>query len=286
MSVTAALIGAGAAVAGSAGSAISAGKTNRRGVALAREQNEWNKAAADLAWSRQQEAQQSEWNWNLEQWNRENEYNTPAAQMQRLIDAGLNPNLVYGNGAAQSTSVGSPQYSAPTAPVAKGQSPPSLTAPRFDFDGAQYAILSSQARQMDAQTDYIQQQRKNAAVDESLKTLQTLGAQFDYDFKKETRDMAKQQLYLNLENTQQDVFLKDVKHRLETEKIDLTRAQIDYVRQSLINMRTNDDLQRLRYELEKMGISSSDNIFVRIASRMLVTGGDNALVNLINKLLK
>lgn len=29
--------------------------------------------------------------WNVEQWNRENEYNTPEAQRQRMLDAGLNP---------------------------------------------------------------------------------------------------------------------------------------------------------------------------------------------------
>lgn len=35
----------------------------------------------------------------LEQWNRENAYNSPKQQMQRLKEAGLNPNLVYGKGA-------------------------------------------------------------------------------------------------------------------------------------------------------------------------------------------
>lgn len=33
--------------------------------------------------------------YNLEMWNLANEYNSPAAQMQRYQDAGLNPNLVY-----------------------------------------------------------------------------------------------------------------------------------------------------------------------------------------------
>lgn len=46
--------------------------------------------------------------WNLDQWNRANAYNAPSAQMQRLKDAGLNPNLVYGNGAGQSVAVQSP----------------------------------------------------------------------------------------------------------------------------------------------------------------------------------
>lgn len=35
----------------------------------------------------------------LMDWNMQNEYNSPAAQMQRLKLAGLNPNLVYGHGA-------------------------------------------------------------------------------------------------------------------------------------------------------------------------------------------
>lgn len=34
---------------------------------------------------------------NVEQWLRENEYNLPVNQVKRLIDAGLNPNLAYGN---------------------------------------------------------------------------------------------------------------------------------------------------------------------------------------------
>lgn len=33
---------------------------------------------------------------NLDVWNMQNEYNTPAAQMLRFQDAGLNPNLIYG----------------------------------------------------------------------------------------------------------------------------------------------------------------------------------------------
>lgn len=36
---------------------------------------------------------------SLSDWNMQNEYNSPAAQMARLRAAGLNPNLVYGNGA-------------------------------------------------------------------------------------------------------------------------------------------------------------------------------------------
>lgn len=41
---------------------------------------------------------------NLDLWNKQNEYNSPTAQMQRLQAAGLNPNLVYGSSVAGNSS--------------------------------------------------------------------------------------------------------------------------------------------------------------------------------------
>lgn len=35
--------------------------------------------------------------WNEEMWNKQNQYNTPSAQIGRLVDAGLNPALAYGD---------------------------------------------------------------------------------------------------------------------------------------------------------------------------------------------
>ncbi|UPW41576.1 DNA pilot protein [Peromfec virus RodF8_52] len=37
---------------------------------------------------------------NMELWNMQNAYNTPQAQMQRYEQAGLNPNLIYGQGSS------------------------------------------------------------------------------------------------------------------------------------------------------------------------------------------
>lgn len=53
--------------------------------------------------------------WNLEQWQRENDYNSPTAQMARYRAAGLNPNLIYGqqNTAASSPTLTSGASSAP-----------------------------------------------------------------------------------------------------------------------------------------------------------------------------
>jgi len=52
-----------------------------------------------------------EWSQNIAQWNRANEYNTPANQMARYRAAGLNPNLVAGGvGSSVGTATESPKY--------------------------------------------------------------------------------------------------------------------------------------------------------------------------------
>ena len=45
------------------------------------------------------EAEQRQQRYDLEAWNRTNAYNHPLEQMNRLRQAGLNPNLIYGRGA-------------------------------------------------------------------------------------------------------------------------------------------------------------------------------------------
>lgn len=88
--------------------AISSGANNLSGTLLGyASQKSTNKANLKLAEYQYSKA--------LEMWNRQNEYNLPKNQMSRLTDAGLNPNLVYGNGTVQGlTSAPAPQYHAPT----------------------------------------------------------------------------------------------------------------------------------------------------------------------------
>lgn len=64
-------------------------------------------------WNKQNE-------YNLKLWNLQNEYNLPRNQVQRLKDAGLNPNLLAGNASAGGTAAAvqkgdTPRYQAPRA---------------------------------------------------------------------------------------------------------------------------------------------------------------------------
>lgn len=64
-------------------------------------QNRSNMAMAEYQYSKE-----------LEMWNRQNQYNSPQMQMQRFRDAGLNPNLIYGQG-TPGNATQMPKYQAP-----------------------------------------------------------------------------------------------------------------------------------------------------------------------------
>lgn len=77
-----------------------------------------NQKLAEQEFKYNQTLAEEEYNRNIEQWQRENEYNLPANQMLRYQQAGLNPNLIYGqsNLSVSSPTYRSPQYNAPNAP--------------------------------------------------------------------------------------------------------------------------------------------------------------------------
>lgn len=72
---------------------------------------------ADQQWERQLEAMEMQREWDLEMWNKQNEYNSPAKQMERFKAAGLNPNLMYSQGSSGLAN------SAPTSSVPIAQRP-------------------------------------------------------------------------------------------------------------------------------------------------------------------
>ena len=57
-----------------------------------------NYASQQQAFKQNKELMRMQNQYNVDQWNRENAYNSPEAQVARLRAAGLNPDLMYGNG--------------------------------------------------------------------------------------------------------------------------------------------------------------------------------------------
>lgn len=227
----------------------------------------------------QREAQDLEYQRNLEQWERENAYNTPAMQMQRLTEAGLNPNLVYGNGSAATTAAKSPQYEA-ARPDYSGQRSPSAAALQ--------SIMTTQGiQQAHAQINNIKAQNKLIRAQAAKVESERLAIDFDYGFKLEHRNQSSiirhhdalqainrtglQESQRNisdkqewiLEQTRHDI-VRRVRQDLENASRQGLKLDSDYKRQLAETVRVELD-----NKYRELGISPSDNAILRIVSRIL-----------------
>jgi len=114
-----------------------------------------NKMASEYAYSK-----------DLEMWNRQNEYNSPTAQMDRYKKAGLNPMLIYGQGTAsagQATTL--PKYQAPTA---KYDYAPSGNIPGMLSQYQDFRLRQAQIDNLTAQAD---DNRNKAGISAVQKTI-------------------------------------------------------------------------------------------------------------------
>lgn len=136
LALAAAGITAGAQLGSNLFNAISTNKTNQRQLDYNREL--YDKQRADA----------------LADWNMQNAYNSPSQQMQRYKEAGLNPNLVYG----QMTN--SPVVRSTDAKA------PDFVAPRLDLNGVGNSLsMYYDLKQKAATTELIQEQAKQKKLE-------------------------------------------------------------------------------------------------------------------------
>lgn len=94
---------------------------------------------------------------NYRMWQENNAYNTPAAQMQRYKDAGLNPALMYGQGSPGNSS----------SPVQSADIKPADVASAYRI-----APIANQTAMTMAQIDALKAQTRQTGIVSELKTLE------------------------------------------------------------------------------------------------------------------
>lgn len=119
--------------------------------------------------------------YNLDMWNLQNEYNSPSAQMRRFQDAGLNPNLIYGQGTNGNAST-APQMVTPQVPAIDKQAQEIGKL----FNIANLQLLGANISKANAEADIAREEAsikevesKNAWADYSA--LQELGQNYRFN---------------------------------------------------------------------------------------------------------
>lgn len=241
-----AIIAGGASIIGSVGSYLSNLRQARTAKRNTDRTIQANREMAEYAYSK-----------DLEMWQRQNEYNTPEQQMERFRAAGLNPNLMYGQGSSgQATQM--PQYNAPRMDYGYKASESPLGLGAGTMQGiSQYMDL----RQKSANLDLTQRHIKTQETVADLNNVRTSGILQENTIRAVEASIAQ----LVLRHQGQD-FHTIAKGRIGSMKSDewlkQANAQIRQYEAKLtengINPRDSAELRLLFQFLENIGFSPGD----------------------------
>ena len=225
----------------------------------------------------------------LDFWNLQNEYNSPQAQMMRLQEAGLNPNLIYGGSSGGAAGTASP-IKTPDVQSAQFRTPMygDLLTQMMPMLSAFYDIEIKQAT-VDAVKSQTNVRDKEALLKEAQIGSVLTGtdrAAFDLEFEKELRgvsaDFRREQLRkLQIESRFQ---LDENERRMAANAVNVrqglesilnsrlnrarTREEIKRLKQAIRGVQLDNTLKQLDIELRRAGINPNDSMFVRILGRI------------------
>lgn len=168
--------------------------------------------------NRQLAAQQNQW--NIEQWNRQNAYNTYSAQIDRLKDAGLNPSLAYG-------SLVSPSV----ADTVQAADVPSMRPTNLDSSAFDMSSLAGQYQTValhDAQARYYNELADGVAIDndrrdrKNVVVIEQAESQIDLN-KQQVKNLESSRLFTEHEDARQALLSYDEHLKMQEEILNLKK---------------------------------------------------------------
>lgn len=229
-------------------------QANIQNMQLAKYQNNWQTAENDKAWSR-----------NVEMWNLQNAYNTPSAQMSRLRQAGLNPNLVYGSGVTGNNAGSTPQYQPAKIQRATMEPYRGWNLGLSDGVSTYMALRQNKAQidNMEIQNKLLKEQVRTEGIRQGNIAMSTARSGFDLDLARELRNVSVDRAIAekNLTEAQnagawttanQKVLQYELDQALFDNKIKLSNAEYATAMQALRKFRMDNDINEFRYHLERL----------------------------------
>lgn len=200
--------------------------------------------------------------WNIEQWNRENAYNSPAAQMARYKAAGLNSDLIYGQ---QNLSAASPEMTA-----GEGSQPTDVSnlankrtigdmvsqAASTRLTNAQAKLAESQADKTDAETtgqninnEWLPQLLKGQTEINEADVKQRLA---DAGLKGKQIEVAVEQIKVMQQSVKESQKkIEDLQSQMESRTFQQVQAMLEY------NLKKDKQSYEVREILSRIGVNSA-----------------------------
>jgi hypothetical protein len=207
--------------------------------------------------------------YNLQQWHRQNAYNDPSAQMGRLKNAGLNPNLIYGTPSA--ASVGNADKVQPSKAA-----PYSMESPIADIQ--KYA----NTQQQNAQTDNLKSQNDVIVQDSILRVAQIaqigltsdnqkIRNEFAPELYKSSAQAATEQLRNLEQQTIGGTIDNYVKDQTSKNRIKTIYYAMESAKKSLHGKELDNQMKKFEVKLNEQGITKSDALWTRVFAPLFET---------------
>lgn len=254
--------------------------TNKANMEIAKYQAQWQQQENEKAYQR-----------SLNMWNLQNEYNSPTQQMARIRAAGLNPNLVYGNGVAGNSSGSAPQYepakfNAPTMQAYRGWN---LGISDAISQFLAYRTAKAQVDNMEAQNSLIRQQTATEATKQANIAASTSRSEFDLNMAKELKDVSVSSAIADMNQRQagaaqgwtkanREVIQYELDKALFDNKIKLSSEEYLKTLESVRQLQQDNDINAFRYRMERL-LGTGSNSLTMIRDLLLRLGtalGDRA----------
>lgn len=275
------------AIAGAAGSLLGAGiggsLSNRAAQTMANAQlqatRETNQNNLLLA--------QRQNDWNVEQWNRQNEYNTPLAQRQRYEAAGINPYFAMGN--IQSGSADSLL----SADMANQVSPQIDSQAYRDNVGENLAAAIPNAISSVFDSQIKQQQIKSMQLQNTL-DMTTLvdkanSLKYDNEAKKMANDLYNSSLesLKNIQKNQERMsYTQEYMTRLQAVGTSYANAQQDFINRNILPQNANIAKMTLNQMVAQIAKTAAEEQYTRkqtaLAAKYAAAAWMNANANMFN----
>lgn len=182
--------------------------------------------------------------WSLDDWNRNNEYNSPASQMERFRKAGLNPNLMYG----QMTNA---------QPVRGTSSSPNKTdAYKADASAAQNGLSNFAALMIETQ---------NIQAQKDLIIAETEAQKWGVERGKSLLPVEREQMFRNIEKTDADT-TKSIAEKDKT----LQDAQYTIDQNKRAKEMQMENIKRIKAEIHQMDVHNAKTEVEKEHIRMLI----------------
>ena len=195
-------------------------------------------------------------NFALSMYNMDNRYNSPVMQRARLEEAGLNPNLMYGNGGIQNTSSGVPGSASGQAPHVDYGKPSDAIS-----NVMQYALVNAQTDKMNEETRLAAERAESEAISRELMLAnarlamsRSLGQDIDNRFAEDRHWLENEALEYN--NSLKKLDFQSYQYRLDLEARrvanDNMRVKNQVLQLGLNEKKLAADLSKIRAEVSEI----------------------------------